>query len=1539
MTSKAAILRVAPLVRSYLSGANARRFDQVVGLVDPESKAELGEVLRALFPRLGRDAALASFRQLRRATTLAAEKANVRLSIETDGQTRLSPADRVVWLEGEDRVTEEVKRLVEAEVRDIERSPQFVTEDRPTRFFVSYAHADSGLKTDLLRRLQTFLSTHPQVRFELWADGNIPLGEKWQTQIRKAMEDCDFGFLLVSPSFLASKFIAKKELPFLLRNRRVIPVAVKPILFDGTMNLKGLGEREIFYDTDGKSYCERTSDNTREAFTRELFQKICQLAVEPSEPVVKSEQLGRKPMPDKGGYDAHVRMAVGDFDEKRFVHTQGLMTPMNKALATSAIDLTQRKDAIEFLTEWVEDKKAPSYCALLGEYGMGKTTTCKALARDLLRRRDEGAHVALPIYLDLRYVGDGARGGLVLADILDLILKRSWKGGPDETALNATELIALVQSEGALVIWDGLDEVLVHLSAHAGQMFTRQLFRIIPRGQKDKSTRGRMLITCRTHYFRTLRDQQNHFLAEDRDSVRAEDYRAPFVLLPFTALQIREYLKHTLPDEDPNRVMEVLSAVHDLREMAERPYTLSLIAGQFAEIERWKAEGQRVTGVMLYRHLVLSWLERDAGKHQLTPDHKQAVMEHLAAALWRAGTRLWSIVDLEQWLMEFLTAHPEVAAHYEGRDRDLLKEDLRTATFLVREAEDRFRFAHSSLHEYFLASYLHRALVEGNPDAWNLPRVSRETLDFLGQWLVEDDGKRRDTALSTLASLRDIYRGRASELAFAYFLAAHGKKYPSPSPAGFQLPGADLTEWAISGSTGAPMVLASVNLRGARLNNSRWRHCRLESAVFDDAEVSQAEFLQCHMDASTWHHAALKTTLFRDCELTRASFEGAHCEGLEFLRCTIRNSVGLPERQYEALYVICEGLQEPDRKKLMGEARVTVSTGHNDRVIGCAWSPNGLHILSLSRDETLRVWDASRGTCLATLTHEDMILACSWSPDGTQIISASADKAIRVWDARGTCLATLTGHQGPVVGCGWSPDGLHIVSASDDKTLRIWDGSRGACLAILTGHESGVSRGLWSPDGSLIVSASEDKTLRVWDARGTCLATLTGHDAPILGCAWSPDGSRIASASGDGTLRIWDARGTCFATLTSGRPGKIFGCAWSPDGQRIASASEDQTLRIWDVNRGRSLASLSRHSNVVCGCAWSPDGRLIASTSPNQGLLRVWDFESGACVTAIQGRYPYRLASSWSPESRRIVVPSLAGGLHICDVRSGTRLAALLGHKDLVLDVAWSPDGKQIASASRDATLGIWDAESGVRLATMSGHQRIVESCAWSPDGRRMVSGSNDKTLRIWDTRLGTCLTILKGHDDSVEFCLWSPDGRWIASASLDETLRIWDANRGNCVATLSGHRGAVFSCAWSPDGKKIVSAANERSLRIWDTTSGSCLTTLTGHESWVRGCSWSPDGSHIASASFDGTLRIWDVARGTETARRIYLFTTPNGGSTWSSVDRDLNRIVACGSEAWRYLRWIVHRSGAQVPDILPAEIFGPLPVVEARSTEVIGD
>ena len=229
----------------------------------------------------------------------------------------------------------------------------------------------------------------------------------------------------------------------------------------------------IFRDSEGRSFSQQRTGEEQARFAAQLYERIAAVLADlpATLPVSRPADLLR---------DEMRRMA--ECESTKLVRPAGARAGLEKMteVPDSASRSDFREDALQFLLDWIQDAKGPQYCALLGEYGIGKTTTCKALTQDLLRRRETGEAVPFPIYLDLRNVGKDARRGLLLEDILSLVVDRSWKGGPVGAKVTARELIDLVENEGAVVIWDGLDEVLVHLDDDAGQLFTRQLYRIVP---------------------------------------------------------------------------------------------------------------------------------------------------------------------------------------------------------------------------------------------------------------------------------------------------------------------------------------------------------------------------------------------------------------------------------------------------------------------------------------------------------------------------------------------------------------------------------------------------------------------------------------------------------------------------------------------------------------------------------------------------------------------------------------------------------------------------------------------------------------------------------------------------------------------------------------------------------------------------------------------------------------------------------------------------------------------------------------------------
>jgi hypothetical protein len=142
-------------------------------------------------------------------------------------------------------------------------------------FFVSYAHRDAKQKTDLLVRLDAFLRMSNGYDYSLWHDGHILLGEDWNQEIVDALDACHFGLLLISPSFLTSRFIADVELPPFVGPRAVkpvLPVALGRLVLD-RMDLKGLEARQLFFHN-GKCYARCANGRARDDFSEALFVAI-----------------------------------------------------------------------------------------------------------------------------------------------------------------------------------------------------------------------------------------------------------------------------------------------------------------------------------------------------------------------------------------------------------------------------------------------------------------------------------------------------------------------------------------------------------------------------------------------------------------------------------------------------------------------------------------------------------------------------------------------------------------------------------------------------------------------------------------------------------------------------------------------------------------------------------------------------------------------------------------------------------------------------------------------------------------------------------------------------------------------------------------------------------------------------------------------------------------------------------------------------------------------------------------------------------------
>jgi hypothetical protein len=143
-----------------------------------------------------------------------------------------------------------------------------------TKVFVSYSH-DDRVWLDRLSQHLAVLEHRGLV--DVWSDAEAEAGADWKNQIDRALSAAKVAVLLVSPAFLASKFIWTDEMPLILAHSRqgmdVLPLIVRPCAWHLEEDLAKLQARP----TDGRPLSTGTDaqiDSDLSSFTYELAEKI-----------------------------------------------------------------------------------------------------------------------------------------------------------------------------------------------------------------------------------------------------------------------------------------------------------------------------------------------------------------------------------------------------------------------------------------------------------------------------------------------------------------------------------------------------------------------------------------------------------------------------------------------------------------------------------------------------------------------------------------------------------------------------------------------------------------------------------------------------------------------------------------------------------------------------------------------------------------------------------------------------------------------------------------------------------------------------------------------------------------------------------------------------------------------------------------------------------------------------------------------------------------------------------------------------------------
>lgn len=313
----------------------------------------------------------------------------------------------------------------------------------------------------------------------------------------------------------------------------------------------------------------------------------------------------------------------------------------------------------------------------------------------------------------------------------------------------------------------------------------------------------------------------------------------------------------------------------------------------------------------------------------------------------------------------------------------------------------------------------------------------------------------------------------------------------------------------------------------------------------------------------------------------------------------------------------------PDGKSLIGTADKVrtwdIASGDEQRQFAnvhaeAIWkapvlSPDESRIATADRNH-VRLWNAQTGAKLLDFKNTDeSVSEICFSPDGRklavgEIRGGTRPRTIRVWDASsGRQLASLTVSNN-VSSLAFSPDGRWLVSGSPvqrpgDESLRCWDmtDDREAWHASIDtwmpSHLSFSRDGrLLAGDAAMFARVCDVATRKHW-------RTFRVPTGMITCSAFSVDGRTLVTGERSGVVRFWEVASGKERHRCSSE-GPVHSLVCSPNARLLAVASAHAPLYIWDIVR--ALGKQAKTSPSRLEQAWTD----LAAEDAGKAWVAVW---------------------------------------------------------------------------------------------------------------------------------------------------------------------------------------------------------------------------------------------------------------------------------------------------------------------------------------------
>jgi WD40 repeat protein len=566
--------------------------------------------------------------------------------------------------------------------------------------------------------------------------------------------------------------------------------------------------------------------------------------------------------------------------------------------------------------------------------------------------------------------------------------------------------------------------------------------------------------------------------------------------------------------------------------------------------------------------------------------------------------------------------------------------------------------------------------------------------------------------------------------------------------------------------------------------------------------------------------------------------------------------------------------------------------GHQGRIQGLAFSPNGKRLVSTSADATIRFWDFEKGQLVDLWNLPDDATVVAWSKDSNIVAWSQPSSQSGMYKIlpSGPQYGQLAMHPRPVTMVRLDGKG-HFFTAARDGAIKIWTRHwpTNYFREIAVAQVDGADILAADTDCHRVVCGHVDGKMRVWELVEPDLRMSLGF--LCQSAVFHPQSDRLFS-----DVDYFDLSHGRPPTRIRYAPTQINGLAVHPNGATAVIANEKGEISWWNLANQKQVAGpFQVPGGPLDALAFDLDGAKLAGGC-REGQVLVWEKGPGVPPKKIPAEIGPVGAVAWSKDGRWLAADGEHGTV-VMEIAAGYKARRLSGRSQMGGALDFGMDC--LAMRGPDNTIEIRDQDHFNIRSVLKGHTEDISVLRFSTDTLTLASSGKDATIRLWDLAAGRETKILSEGDIAPRWLTFHPRGHLLATGmgQKHRATMVWDVETKTHFAMM--YPGGDFSGQFLPNGQSLLMGGPRGTVRLARTSQLEDLMRAqrqakVQHQTWRRfdpvhylipgghinaawGVAASPDGRWVATMAHEGTVKIWD-------ADRLNLLHTLHATPEWES-------------------------------------------------------